>query len=331
MFKIPALFSSRLRVSLALQGGGSFGAFTWGVLDRLLEEPNVEFDTISGASAGAVNAVLVASGLANGGREVAREKLERFWSKASAMAPSAPLARITGMAGDFFRTSLSPYQFNPFDLNPLRTLLSAEVDFEAINSHSPVHLMISATRVSDGQMQIFRSEDLDVDRLLASTCLPMLHHTVYVDGEAYWDGGYVANPPLLELITESKTHRVLVVQITPMRRAALPKTPREIMSRLDQISFNSSLMREIESIEMLRERALTEFGSWSRTCFRMRRLQMDRISAEDSVPGLDEASATDLDWSFLTMLRDSGRDVADAWLAKHMAHPREVLSTENDA
>jgi NTE family protein len=214
----PVRQSSRRRavakkrcVSLALQGGGSFGAFTWGVLDRLLEDETVTFDAVSGASAGAVNAVLLASGLAQGGPGAAKEVLQRFWRRASV----GSWGRLAGLAVEVAVRHLSPYQFNPFNLHPLKTLLAEEIDFDALRQHSKLKLLIAATRVRDGRLRIFREKAVTLDVILASTCLPVLHHAVSIDGEAYWDGGYSANPPLLPLVSASRAEEALVVQIMP--------------------------------------------------------------------------------------------------------------------
>lgn len=317
-------------LSLALQGGGSFGAFTWGVLDRLLEDERVTYDTISGASAGAVNAVLLASGLRQGGRAEARARLERFWSKVGALSTARALTLMAGLAGQMMRSTMSPYQFNPFDLNPLRDLLEKEIDFEALKNPLAVKLLISATHVTDGEMRLFRNADLDVEHILASACLPLLHHTIMIEGEAYWDGGYVANPPLMELITESHTSHVLVVQITPMRSAHLPKTPHDIARRIDQINFNSSLMREIEIVTMMQEQARQSFWALSPLERKLRALRLERIAAEDMVSGLDQASAGDMKLSFLTLLRDNGRAVAEQWLTAQLAEVQQTNGPEKN-
>jgi NTE family protein len=298
---------------MALQGGGSFGAFTWGVLDRLVEEPELHFDTISGASAGAVNAVLLASGLAEGSRDKAKEKLAHFWqrmSEAAAFMSLATAAQIPGLgSGGFgmFARSLAPYQFNPLDLNPLRKALVAEVDFERLRQHSPVRLMVAATRVSDGKLRIFRNADLSLDAVLASACLPQVHRAVEVEGELYWDGGYVANPPLVRLVHESDTSDILVVQITPAKIGHAPTTSGEIAKRVDQITFNSSLNSDLDTLELA-----AELGATPKT----RTLRISRVAADELVENLAEQSATDLDWPFLVRLRDSGRLAADKWLRK---------------
>ena len=181
------------RLSLALQGGGAFGAFTWGVLDRLLEEDDLELDAISGASAGAINAVLLASGLAKGGPDEARASLERFWTSVGESAAKNLFLHPELVVAT--ASQLSPYQFNPLELNPLRDLLAQEVDFEAIRTRSPVRLLVSATRVQDGAVRVFRTKAISLDVVLASACLPRLHHAVDIHGEPHWDGGYAANPP----------------------------------------------------------------------------------------------------------------------------------------
>jgi NTE family protein len=300
-------------LSLALQGGGSFGAFTWGVLDRLLDERELHFDTISGASAGAVNAVLLASGLAEGGRDIAKEKLAHFWkrmSEAAAFMSLANAANIPGMAPaglGMLTRALSPYQFNPFDLNPLRKALSADVDFARLRREAPVHLMIAATRISDGKLRIFRNDDISLEAVLASACLPQVHRAVEIDGELYWDGGYVANPPLVRLVHESETPNILVVQITPVRIDHPPTTSGEIAKRVDQITFNSSLNSDLDTLELA-----AEVGAGPK----IKNLRINRIAADELVENLAEQSATDLDWPFLVRLRDSGRLAAENWLGK---------------
>jgi NTE family protein len=300
-------------LSLALQGGGSFGAFTWGVLDRLLDERELHFDTISGASAGAVNAVLLASGLAEGGQDVAKEKLAHFWkrmSEAAAFMSLANAANIPGMAPaglGMLTRALSPYQFNPFDLNPLRKALAADVDFARLRREAPVHLMIAATRISDGKLRIFRNDDISLEAVLASACLPQVHRAVEIDDELYWDGGYVANPPLVRLVHESETPNILVVQITPVRIDHPPTTSGEIAKRVDQITFNSSLNSDLDTLELA-----AEVGAGPK----IKNLRINRIAADELVENLAEQSAADLDWPFLVRLRDSGRLAADNWLGK---------------
>jgi NTE family protein len=296
-------------LSLALQGGGAFGAFTWGVLDRLLEE-GVDFDTISGASSGAINALLLVSGLENGGADDARGRLERFWRKASDLAGSMKTVR-SGLA--FFPSRvLSPYQFNPLGLNPLRSVLTEEIDFESV-SDAEISLLVAATRVRDGQLRIFRNDDIGIEATLASAALPMIHHAIQIDDEWYWDGGYSANPPVIPLAMEARGEKVLVVQVVPMNGEDLPRTPREINGRLAQITFNRSLIMELDMIAELKRSAVGTVlaDDISR---KLRATHFDCIKAEDSLGSMTKHSGLNLDWKFLTRLRDAGRAAADDWL-----------------
>lgn len=312
------------RISLALQGGGAFGAFTWGVLDRLLEE-DVSFDVVSGASAGAMNAVLLASGLAQGGAGEARAALERFWRKVSEAGrqsrflSSNPL--LTRVA-----SQLSPYQFNPFDLNPLRDILTTEVDIEAVRVGAPVRLLLGTTRVRDGALRIFRNKDLTYDVVLASACLPQLHQAVLIDGEPHWDGGYAANPPLMPLVTATRASDLLVVQIIPANHAELPTTSPEIHKRLNQITFNSSLQRDLEALSMMVQLSREGDMQSSRLGRKLQRLKLHRLVAEDHVEGLSELSFLNTDWAHLQYLRDQGRVAADAWLAAQPQYGRPISS-----
>jgi NTE family protein len=301
------------QLSLALQGGGAFGAFTWGVLDRLLEEEDLALDAISGASAGAINAVLLASGLAKGGPDEARASLERFWSSVGASAPKNLFLHpelVVATAGQ-----LSPYQFNPLELNPLRDLLAQEVDFEAIRTHSPVRLLVSATRVQDGAVRVFRTKAISLDVVLASACLPRLHHAVDIHGEPHWDGGYAANPPVIPLVGASRTSDVLLVQLIPTDYSGLPVTKSEIDKRLGQITFNAPLQKELEAIGLMKKLVRKEGAPTSRLGRKIDSLQLHHLFAEDHVHGLSQASVLNTDWSFLTNLRDQGRAAAEAWLA----------------
>ncbi|HYM31235.1 MAG TPA: patatin-like phospholipase family protein [Candidatus Cybelea sp.] len=311
------------RLSLALQGGGSFGAFTWGVLDRLLDDETIGFDAASGASAGAVNAVALANGLAGGGRAAARECLARVWKRISLAAPVRSLGALGQSAADsaveVSTRLVSPYQFNPFDLNPLRQVLTEEIDFERLRRGSPLRLLIAATRVKDGRLRIFRDHEITVDAVLASACLPSLHHAVEIDGEWYWDGGYSANPPLRQLILESAARDIVLVQITPAAREGLPRLPPDISRRVNQIVFNGPLERELEAIADLRRLCQGERVFRSRVCRKLRAVRLHRIAAEDRIESLHEASATDLTWRFLKHLHKSGAEAAEDWLSEKAA------------
>ncbi|QIO33500.1 patatin-like phospholipase family protein [Bradyrhizobium sp. 1(2017)] len=293
------------RLSLALQGGGTFAAFSWGVLERLLEEPDILIDTISGASAGAINALLLACGLAEGGREGARSRLNRFWVRLMHEASFRSLMLIGGFspAGSSvaFGPTLRSGQFDPFDLDPLRQALLRDIDFAALRDAKCPRLLIAATRIRDGQQQIFRNDAITADVALASTCPPLVHCAVEIDGEAYWDGGFGGNPPLLRLAQETTTPDVLLIQVTPARDSYVPITLAAIDRRLDQIAANAALNAEIAAIEWAQAHAAPS-------------LRLSRIAAEDSVDGLAQRSSTDLGRGFIRLLHRSGREAAERWL-----------------
>jgi NTE family protein len=293
------------KLSLALQGGGTLAAFTWGVLERLLEEPDLSFDAISGASAGAVNAVLLASGMVEGGREGARARLDRFWRRLMQEASFRSLMLVGGFspAGTSvaFGPTLRSGQFDPFDLDPLRRSLARNINFTSLRDPACPRLLIATTRIRDGRQQIFANDDITADVVLASTCPPLIHCAVEIDGESYWDGGYGANPPLIRLVRESGSSDVLVVQVTPTRDSYIPITLAAIDRRLDQITANAALNAEIEAVEWARHTVAPA-------------LRIFRIAAEDEIEGLAQRSATDLGRGFITMLHRSGRNAADRWL-----------------
>ena len=295
------------KLSLALQGGGTFAAFTWGVLERLLEEPAIEIDTISGASAGAINALLLASGLAEGGREAARSRLSRFWLRLMHEASFRSLMLVGGFspAGSSvaFGPTLRSGQFDPFDLDPLRQALSRDINFSALSDPNAPKLLIAATRIRDGQQQIFRNDAVTADVALASTCPPLVHCAVEIDGEAYWDGGFGGNPPLVRLIQESTSPDLLLVQVTPTRDSYVPITLAAIDRRLDQIAANAALNAEIAAIAWVQSQTAAA-------------LRLTRIAAEDSVDGLAQRSSTDLGRGFIRLLHRSGRAAAERWLGQ---------------
>jgi NTE family protein len=299
------------RLSLALQGGGSFGAFTWGVLERLLEQPDCEIDAISGASAGAVNGVLLASGFVDGGREGARTRLRRFWRRVTEEASFRSLMLIGGFspAGTSitFGRGLSSARFDPFDLDPLRQALAAEIDFAALRDPICPKLLVATTRVRDGRLRLFRNQDLTADVVLASTCPPLVHCAVEIEGDAYWDGGYAANPPLVPLVQDSEATDVLVVQVTPTRDDYIPITMAAIDRRLDQIMANSALNAEIAALDFARADAVAP---------KLRSLRVFRVAAEDQIDGLAQRSAADIGAGFIATLHRAGRDAAEHWLAR---------------
>ncbi len=293
------------RLSLALQGGGSFAAFTWGVLERLLEEPTCDFDCVSGASVGAINATLLACGLVQGGREGARKLLAKFWQRMTNETSFRSLMLVGGFspAGSSvaFGSTLRSGQFDPFDLDPLRDVLSRDIDFAALRARECPKVLIAATRVRDGRQQIFDNTAITADVLLASTCPPLVHCAVEVDGESYWDGGYGANPPLVRLVRESAASDVLVVQVTPAHDSYVPITGAAIDRRLDQITANAALHAELAALEWARERGATATN-------------IHRIAAEDEIDGLAQRNPADLGRGFITLLHGRGRSAADRWL-----------------
>jgi NTE family protein len=293
------------KLSLALQGGGTFSAFSWGVLERLLEEPGCDFDTISGSSAGAINAALLASGLADGGREAARKLLARFWNRMINEASFRSVMLLGGFSPASSCVDFGPAQragrFDLLDLDPLREMLVRKINFAAVQSAAAPRLLIAATRVRDGAQRIFRNADITPDVLLASTCPPQLHGAVEIAGEAYWDGGYGANPPIISVVHESSAADLLVVQVTPARDNYIPVTSAAIDHRLDQITANAVLNAEIAALEWARSDGLHP-------------PRIHRLVAEDEVYGLAHLSATDLGHDFITMLHRSGRDAAERWL-----------------
>jgi NTE family protein len=292
------------KLSLALQGGGSFGAFTWGVLERILEEPACQLEAVSGASVGAVNAALLACGFVADGRQGATRRLGRFWNRLINESSFRSLMLIGGFspAGSSvaFGASLKSGQFDPFDLDPLREALAKDIDFAALRADHCPRLLVAATRVRDGGLKLFGNADISPDVLLASTCPPLVHCAVEIDGESYWDGGYSANPPIAGLMRAAEGD-VLVVQVTPSRDSYIPITSAAIDRRLDQITANSALNAEIAALESARR----DTASGPR---------IFRIAAEDEIDGLAQRSAVDLGTNFIKLLHRSGRNAADRWL-----------------
>jgi NTE family protein len=314
------------RIDLALQGGGAHGAFTWGVLDRILEDDRLEIDGISGTSAGAMNAVVLADGYAHGGgREGARDALRTFWKSISDAARFSPLQRtpLDRMLGRWtldtspvyrmFELSaniISPYEANPLDLNPLRDTLDKLVDFDRVRACGAIKLFISATSVRTGKARIFRRNELTIDAVMASACLPQIFRAVEIDGEAYWDGGYMGNPALFPLIDETDAHDLVIVQINPIVREELPRTATEIMNRLNEITFNASLIKEISSIMLLK--TLVDEENVDRV--RYTDMRLHRISAEKELLELSVSSKMNAEWDFLDHLYQIGYGTADRWL-----------------
>jgi NTE family protein len=325
---------SRKPVKLALQGGGSHGAFVWGVLDRLLEDGRLGVEAVSATSSGAMNAVALAYGLAVGGPQGARDKLTEFWrgvscagrlfSPVGATALDAWL-RMCGMPIEFTPTylafgvmtqTLTPRQSNPLDLNPLRMILTNIIDFDRLKAaEAAPSLFISATNVRTGKIKIFDKSSLSLDAVLASACLPQLFPAVEIDGEYYWDGGYMGNPAIFPLIYSGGCKDVLIVHVNPMERRDLPGTAREIADRVNEISFNSSLMREMRAVAFV-TRLLDEKELDSAKYSRM---FIHWLGNDAAMAALGVATKLDTSWRFLRGLFEEGRQTAAKWLDANVA------------
>jgi NTE family protein len=313
------------KINLALQGGGAHGAYTWGVLDRLLESNRIEISAISGTSAGAMNAVVLADGMMVGGKTGARDALRRFWKAVNQAAAFNPMRRtpfdaLTGnwnldySAGylffDLFSRMASPYQLNPLNLNPLRDLLIDQVDFERVRSCDKLKLFISATSVRNGQVMVFERNRLTADDVMASACLPQIFQAVNVNGEDYWDGGYAGNPVLYPFAYHSDSQDIVIVQINPLDCQETPRAARDILNRVNEITFNASLLHELRAIDFV-VRMLDE-GSLDPK--RYRKMLVHIISDEMGFQKLNASSKMNTEWAFLDHLYNLGRSAADGWL-----------------
>ncbi|MFM0472613.1 patatin-like phospholipase family protein [Paraburkholderia strydomiana] len=322
----PSDHDGPLLVDFALQGGGSHGAFTWGVLDRMLEESRLQIDGVSGTSAGAMNAAVLVSGFEHDGRAGARKALEHFWQQVSDAAifspfQRSPLDRLTGrwtldhsplfLAMETISRLVSPYDLNPTSFNPLRNILAKTIDFDSVRA-SRIKLFVTATHVRTGQGRVFRNADLNPDVLLASACLPTMFKAVNIDGEEYWDGGYAGNPTITPLIRETNSTDTLLVQVNPVERPDVPRSARDIISRLNEVAFNAPLLKELRMIALLHKVAdpgSDEGRRWAT-------MRMHRI-ASPVMTSLGYSSKLNAEWRFLTMLRDEGRRAAQVFLDEH--------------
>ena len=300
------------KVGLALQGGGSHGAFTWGVLDRLLQLEDIEFESICGTSAGAVNAVVMAYGLEIGGREKARELLDLFWFEISRNS----FFWWTPNYINLLTQVVSPYQFNPLNINPIREILNEMVDFDVIKK-SKQNLFVSATNAKTNQNKIFKTDELTIDSILASTCLPNIFQAVKIDEDYYWDGGYMGNPPLSPLIHNSTTKDILLVKINSINIEEVPTSARAISDRITEICFNSSLMNDMKMIQLINELVkkgvnMEEFGN--------REIFVHSISGYDSLGKLDYSSKFNIDYRFLRYLKLKGIRAADKWIKEELGN-----------
>ncbi len=324
---------TRKAISVALQGGGSHGAFTWGVLDRLLEDDRIHIEAISGTSAGAMNAAALLSGYARGGASGARESLNKFWLAISDYAAFSPMQRswIDQVMGNWslqnspgylwanwFGNLVSPYQSNPFNLSPLRSVLNKYIDIEALRSCSNIRIFVAATNVRTGKAKIFDRDSLSIDALLASACLPHLYQAVEIEGEAYWDGGYMGNPVIWPLIYKAETADVVLIQINPLTREQTPTSVDDINDRRDEITFNSSLIHEMRAIafvqRLLDQGALKE--PWSSQYKNMR---MHMISDPQGMEDLGASSKMNVEHSFVMHLKSMGYQTANNWIKSNIS------------
>ncbi|MEM6489245.1 MAG: patatin-like phospholipase family protein [Pseudomonadota bacterium] len=326
-------------IDIALQGGGAHGAYTWGVLDRLLEEPAIEIVGVSGTSAGGMNAIALVQGLAEGaiagdpalGRERARALLTAFWERVADAAAFSPvqrsvMARAMGIWSleyspiyrffDGLTQAFSPYELNPLNINPLRRILDDTFDFALVNAPEAPRLFLSATNVRTGQLKLFRQPAISADTALASACLPNVYQAVEIDNKAYWDGGFMGNPPLYPLVNESPARDAVIVQINPFERADVPRTANDINDRLNEITFNASLIFELRSLGFLYQ--LIKAEDLDNDAFQNGRLH--RIAAEDVMRELDVSSKMNAEMRFLRYLFGVGRDSAANWLATDGQH-----------
>lgn len=318
--------ADEILIDLALQGGGAHGAFTWGVLDRLLEEKKLRIDGISGTSAGAMNAVALVDGYTKDGPQGARNSLESFWKKISEAArfsffQRSPLDILLGqwsldhsplfITMDIMSRVFSPYDLNPLGINPLRDILAKTIDFKRL-SQSSIKLFVTATNVSTGRGRVFRNNEITPEVLLASACLPTMFKAVEINGEHYWDGGYSGNPTITPLVRECKSQDTILVQINPVTRLGFPQSAKEILNRLNEVSFNAVLLKELRMIALLRQLAHpdnSEGAKWAG-------MRIHRVSS-DIMLELGSSSKLNAEWDFLLMLRDEGRRAAEAFLKEH--------------
>lgn len=315
-----------LPVDLALQGGGAHGAFTWGVLDRVLEERSIRIEGISGTSAGAMNAAVLADGYAEGGPDGARAALERFWRMISDFARFSPFQRgpmdiLLGrwtldnspafITMDLIARLISPYDLNPIGFNPLRDVLAACVHFDRLTS-GPIKLFVNATNVRTGRGRIFRNAEITPDVLLASACLPQLFQAIEIDGDPYWDGGYSGNPSIMPLVLECTSWDTILVPINPIERPGTPRSAREIIDRINEVAFNAVTLKELKMIALLRQVAdpgTNQGALWGK-------MRVHAVNNPTMIK-LGYSSKLNAEWAFLEMLRDEGRRSADEFLKAH--------------
>lgn len=315
-------------VNIALQGGGAHGAFTWGVLDHLFEDDRIWIEAISGTSAGAMNAVVAAMGMRENGAIGARERLHEFWKAVSKTGIASPIqrsiwARMHGnwsladspsyVLFDLMSRLASPYDLNPFDHNPLRDLVENFVDFDKVSKCNDMEIYLSATNVETGLVRVFERSEIFLDTVMASACLPFMFKAVEIDGIAYWDGGYMGNPPLFPFFRTSPSNDIVIVQINPVRRSKIPTTASEIQNRVNEITFNSALLHELRTIDFVTR--MLDTGKLDHDEYR--RMNIHIVHARKQMRDLDASSKLNAEWAFLRHLFQIGREAARSWLEKN--------------
>lgn len=317
-------------VSLALQGGGAHGAFTWGVLDYLLEDGRLEFEGLSGSSAGAMNALVLAHGLLDGGRDGAREALARFWTSVSTSVPFE-LATTAANGEDIKLTPafklmqhwsryFSPYELNPFNHNPLHDIVCEQINFERLRRASPLKLFIAATHANSGKLRLFRNHELSAEALLASACLPLLHQTVEIDGEPYWDGGFSANPAVFPLFYECHAHDIVLVLLTPLDRKDTPRSTEEIHNRTQELAFSTGFLHEMRAFVRVQDFVKCLPFPQGQLERRIDNAKFHLIDAQDHLGELATETKLAAHLPFLETLRDLGREQARGWLKDNYGH-----------
>ena len=324
-------------INLALQGGGAHGAFTWGVLDKLFEEDRIWVEALSGTSAGAMNAVVAAQGMYDNGAKGAQAALHDYWQAVAESAKLSPIGRtpLDRMMGtwsldnspgyiwaDMLTRFASPYDLNPLKVDPLRAVVEDFVDFEKVRDCTDMHIFISATNVETGRVRVFRRDEISVDVVMASACLPTMFHAVEIDGVPYWDGGYMGNPILVPFIDESPCADIVIIQINPIERPGTPTSAREIQNRANEITFNSSLLKELRMIDLV-DRLLDDKKVSDED---FRKMHIHLIESQDELNPLTASSKLNAEWEFLIHLRDVGRAAAAEWLDRHFDDIGETSS-----
>ncbi len=320
--------TERKQINLALQGGGSHGAFTWGVLDRILEDDRVDIEAIVGTSAGAMNAAVTAHGLADDGNKTARDALSKFWEAVGVLGSQSFLQpswmdRLMGPGNmdyspawfmmDLASRIMSPYQLNPVNYHPLRDLLHEQVDFEKIRQSEHVKIFVCATNVRTNRLRLFDNSEISADAVLASACLPFLFKAIEINGEYYWDGGYMGNPPIFPIAYNCTSSDVILIMSNPILIDEVPQSAREILDRINTLSFNSSLMREMRAINFVNRLVDSGFDDGGR----LKKMRIHCIDAEDEMKNLGVSSKLNARPEFIEWLFKLGRDRGDAFLREH--------------